>query len=109
MHAQHAGNVIMSAEAAAHHHQWLRERSADYGADVLQRIRGGLLIGATEYLHSQQMRALIQADFARAFERVSVILAATAPLVAPPIGRTHVAGGPLNLVPRAIANRVTVP
>ena len=108
-HAQVAGNVIMSTEAAAWHDTWLRERPGDYGADVLQRIRGGLLVRATEYLHSQQMRALIQQDFAHVFERVQVVLSPTVPLVAPPIGRTQEPGGPLNVVPRSIANRTTVP
>jgi aspartyl-tRNA(Asn)/glutamyl-tRNA(Gln) amidotransferase subunit A len=108
-HAQVAGNVIMSSEAAAWHAKWLRERPGDYGADVLQRIRGGLLVRATEYLHSQQMRALIQEDFLKAFEQVQVVLSPTVPLVAPPIGHTLEPGGPLNVVPRAIANRTTVP
>jgi aspartyl-tRNA(Asn)/glutamyl-tRNA(Gln) amidotransferase subunit A len=108
-HAQVAGNVIMSSEAAAWHATWLNERPQDYGADVLQRIRGGLLVRATEYLHSQQMRSLIQHDFADAFERVDVILAPTAPLVAPRIGHTFEPGGPLNIPPRQIANRATVP
>jgi aspartyl-tRNA(Asn)/glutamyl-tRNA(Gln) amidotransferase subunit A len=108
-HAQVAGNVLMSAEAAAWHATWLNERAHDYGADVLQRIRGGLLVRATEYLHSQQMRTLIQQDFAGAFERVQVVLAPTVPLVAPPIGRTQEPDGPLNLPPRSIANRTTVP
>ena len=108
-HAQVAGNVIMSSEAAAWHATWLRERPGDYGADVLQRIRGGLLVRATEYLHSQQMRALIQQDFAAAFQRVQVVLSPTVPLVAPPIGHTLEPGGPLNVVPRSIANRTTVP
>src|SRR5262249_43950786 len=61
-HAQIAGNVIMSTEAASWHATWLRERPQDYGADVLARIRGGLLIRAFEYLASQQMRTLIQQD-----------------------------------------------
>jgi aspartyl-tRNA(Asn)/glutamyl-tRNA(Gln) amidotransferase subunit A len=107
--AQTAGNVIMSAEAAAFHAEWLRERSVDYGSDVLQRIRGGFIISATDYLHSQQVRALVQQDFQSAFERVHVVVAPTVPLVAPPIGRTQVPGGALNMVPRAIANRTTVP
>src|SRR5207249_4636111 len=59
-HAQPAGNVIMSSEAAAWHQDWLRERPGDYGADVLLRIRGGLLVRATEYLQSQQLRTLVQ-------------------------------------------------
>ncbi len=107
--AQIAGNVIMSSEAAAWHHDWLRERPHEYGGDVLQRIRGGLLVRAIEYLHSQQMRTLIQQDFAHAFTRVDVVVGPTVPIVAPPIGRTFEPGGPLNLAPRSIANRTTVP
>src|SRR5439155_27078372 len=93
-HAQVAGNVIMSSEAAAWHATWLRERPRDYGADVLARIRGGLLVHATEYLHSQQMRTLIQQDFATAFEHLDVVVAPTVPLVAPLIGSTFEPGGP---------------
>jgi aspartyl-tRNA(Asn)/glutamyl-tRNA(Gln) amidotransferase subunit A len=108
-HAQVAGNVIMSSEAASWHATWLQERPADYGADVLARIRGGLLVRAAEYLASQQMRTLIQQDFAAAFAEVDVVVGPTAPIVAPPIGRTTEPGGPLNVAPRSIANRATVP
>jgi aspartyl-tRNA(Asn)/glutamyl-tRNA(Gln) amidotransferase subunit A len=108
-HAQVAGNIIMSSEAAAWHATWLRERPHDYGADVLTRIRGGLLVHATEYLHSQQMRTLIQQDFAAAFDQVDVVVGPTVPLVAPLIGRTFEPAGPLNVAPRSIANRTTVP
>jgi aspartyl-tRNA(Asn)/glutamyl-tRNA(Gln) amidotransferase subunit A len=108
-HAQVAGNVIMSTEAAAWHATWLRERSADYGADVLARIRGGQLIRAVDYLASQQMRTLVQDDFRQAFERVDVVIAPTVPLVAPPIGHTLEPRGRLNLPARSIANRATVP
>ncbi len=108
-HAQAAGNVIMSVEAAAWHERWLHERSADYGPDVLQRIRGGLLVQATEYLHAQQLRTLLQADFAAAFQRVDVVLGPTMPLVAPETGRTLEPSGAFNMAPRAIANRLTVP
>lgn len=108
-HAQVAGNVIMSTEAATWHASWLRERPSDYGADVLARIRGGLLVRAVDYLASQQMRTLIQQDFGAAFERVDVVVGPTCPLVAPVIGRTLEASGPLGVAPRSIANRATVP
>ena len=108
-HAQVAGNVIMSTEAASWHADWLRERPQDYGADVLQRIRGGQLIRAVDYLASQKTRALIQQDFATAFERVDVVVGPTVPLVAPAIGHTLDPSGPQNLPPRSIANRATVP
>ncbi len=99
----------MSSEAASWHATWLAERPGDYGSDVLARIRGGLLIRATEYLAAQQMRALIQQDFAGAFESVDVVVGPTVPLVAPRIGQTFEPQPPLNLAPRAIANRATVP
>ncbi|MGI9147700.1 MAG: amidase [Chloroflexota bacterium] len=108
-HAQVAGNAIMGSEGAAWHATWLRQRPHDYGPDVLQRFRTGLLIRATEYLHSQQMRTLVQQDFARAFERVDVVLGPTVPLVAPRIGHTFEPGGPFNMAPRTIANRITMP
>jgi aspartyl-tRNA(Asn)/glutamyl-tRNA(Gln) amidotransferase subunit A len=108
-HAQVAGNVLMSTEAAAWHATWLRERPQDYGADVLARIRGGLLVRGTEYLAAQQMRTLIQQDFRSAFQDVDVVVAPTVPLVAPQIGRTTEPSGPHNVAPRSIANRATVP
>jgi aspartyl-tRNA(Asn)/glutamyl-tRNA(Gln) amidotransferase subunit A len=109
-HAQMAGTAIMSSEAASWHAEWLRTRPQDYGADVLLRIRGGLLVRATEYLLAQQMRALIQADFAAAFGRgVQAIVAPTLPVVAPPIGKTSEAGGSFGLAPRSVITRTTVP
>src|SRR4030095_2376625 len=96
-------------DASACHHHGLRERRQDYGEDVLLRIRGGLLVRATEYLHAQQLRTLLQADFARAFEQVDVVLGPTMPHAAPSLGKTLEPSGAFNMPPRAIANRLTVP
>ena len=112
-HAQHAqmtGTAIMSSEAATWHAEWLRTRADEYGPDVLLRIRGGLLVRATEYLLAQQMRTLIQADFTAAFQRgVHAIVAPTLPMVAPRIGSTSQPGGSFNLAPRSVITRTTVP
>jgi aspartyl-tRNA(Asn)/glutamyl-tRNA(Gln) amidotransferase subunit A len=108
-HAQVAGNVIMSSEAAAWHAVWLRERPQDYGSDVLARIRGGRLLSAVDYLRAQQLRTLLQHDFAAAFEQVDVVVAPTMPLVAPTIGRTFEPDARLHAAPRSVANRLTVP
>ena len=108
-HAQAAANVIMSTEAAVQHATWLRERPQDYGADVLLRIRTGVLVRATEYLRSQQLRAVLQADFAAAFERVDAVVAPTMVLVAPEIGHTFEPTGSLGHVPRAVGSRLTAP
>jgi aspartyl-tRNA(Asn)/glutamyl-tRNA(Gln) amidotransferase subunit A len=109
-HAQMAGTAIMSSEAATWHAEWLRTRAADYGADVLLRIRGGLLVRATEYLLAQQMRTLVQSDFVSAFQRgIDAIVAPTLPVVAPRIGSTFQPGGSFNLAPRSVITRTTVP
>lgn len=104
-----AGLAIMSAEAASWHGSWLRDRADEYGADVLARIRGGLVCSATEYLAAQKMRTLLQQDFAAAFRTVDVIVTPTVPTSAPEIGKTFDRTEPLGLVPRAITNRDTVP
>ncbi|HKH67030.1 MAG TPA: amidase family protein, partial [Reyranella sp.] len=75
----------------------------------LLRIRTGLLVRATEYLRSHQLRALLQAEFGRAFERVDALLAPTMAIIAPEIGRTFEPCGPLGVVPRAIGSRLTAP
>jgi len=109
-HAQMAGTAIMSSESAAWHAEWLRSRPQDYGSDVLLRIRGGLLVRATEYLLAQQMRSLIQSDFTAAFERgVHVIVAPTLPVVAPRIGHNLEPGGSFGVAPRGVNTRTTVP
>jgi aspartyl-tRNA(Asn)/glutamyl-tRNA(Gln) amidotransferase subunit A len=108
-HAQSAGIAIMSSEGASWHGSWLHERAADYGRDVLERFRGGLLTRATDYLASQKMRTLLQQDFAAAFRQVDVILAPTVPTTAPEIGKTFEPRPPLDLAPRAINARATVP
>lgn len=108
-HAQATGNAIMSSEAASWHGDWLATRAADYGPDVLLRLRAGTVMLATDYLKAQKMRTLIQQDFAAAFERVDAIVSPTLPIVAPPIGRTLDALPGSSLVPRAITGRLTVP
>ena len=92
-----AGNVIMSSEAAAWHATWLRERPDDYGADVLAAHPGRPAVRAIEYLHSQQMRTLVQQDFATAFEqRGRGRRADGAAGARRRIGRTFEPGGPFN-------------
>ncbi|MBI5627744.1 MAG: Asp-tRNA(Asn)/Glu-tRNA(Gln) amidotransferase GatCAB subunit A, partial [Candidatus Rokubacteria bacterium] len=55
-----ASYAVLSPEAYAYHEAWLRERPADYGDDVRQRLRVGAFISAAEYLKGQQARALIR-------------------------------------------------
>ncbi len=91
--AQWAAQVISPAEAAARHHRWLRERPADFGADVRRRLAIGSLISATEYVTALRGRALIRRLWAEARRDVDVVVAPTTPVPAPKVGQTHISVG----------------
>ena len=70
---------------------YLRTRRAGFGTEVRRRVMLGtyaLSAGYYDayYLKAQKVRTLIARDFERAFERCDVIVSATAPTVAFPIG-----------------------
>ncbi len=55
-----ASSVTMHAEAAATHEPWLRQRPADYGADVLARLLAGMALTAADYARAQAIREAIR-------------------------------------------------
>ena len=68
-------------------HQYEASRRAGFGSEARRRIMlGGYLLGAgvydKYYYPAQQIRTLITEDYVRAFEKVDVILAPTAPRTA---------------------------
>ncbi|HLG50428.1 MAG TPA: amidase [Chloroflexota bacterium] len=102
-----ASSVIMSAEVTAAHERWLRERPADYGSDVRERIEAGLAISAGDYLRAQRLRRWIAEEMAEVLHTVDVLVCPTTPQVATPIAggvaALHdppptVAEGPFNLL-----------
>ncbi len=56
-------HVVMTAEAATLHGQWIRERPGDYGPQVKARIENGFGFSATQYLTAMQRRAQITGRF----------------------------------------------
>ena len=68
-----------------------RSRSEGFGNEVKRRIMIGTYVLSAGYydayyLKAQQIRRLITADFARAFEQVDIIVGPTSPFTAFPIG-----------------------
>ena len=68
-----------------------RSRGEGFGAEVKRRIMTGTYVLSAGYydayyLKAQRVRALINADFARAFESVDVLIGPTTPTPAFPIG-----------------------
>jgi aspartyl-tRNA(Asn)/glutamyl-tRNA(Gln) amidotransferase subunit A len=76
---------IISAEAAAYHQRWLRERPQDYGEDVRQRLLQGLLYPAVDYVNAQRARRWVRDGFLQTLEEVDVLLTPAVPTTAPPI------------------------
>ncbi|MBI2320550.1 MAG: amidase [Chloroflexi bacterium] len=94
VHAPMISNIVVEVEAAAVHEHLLRERLADYGVDVRNRLLAGFAISGLDYVRAQQARSRIIADVRDALERCDVLVGPTAPIAAPFIGQqTVVLGG----------------
>jgi aspartyl-tRNA(Asn)/glutamyl-tRNA(Gln) amidotransferase subunit A len=74
-----ASTAMLFAEAAAVHERWLRERPADYGADVLDRLRAGARLSATHYLKGQRARRMMLDEATRLLENVDVLVCPSVP------------------------------
>ncbi|WP_250866737.1 amidase [Caballeronia sp. INSB1] len=82
--------TIESAEPSTYHQKWLRERPADYGADVRALLEVGEMLLATHYLQAQRYRSVLRSEFIEAFKRVDVFICPTLPFTATPLGATKV-------------------
>jgi aspartyl-tRNA(Asn)/glutamyl-tRNA(Gln) amidotransferase subunit A len=69
--------VILSAEAAAVHEPWLRERPGDYAALTRRRLLPGMLLSAVDYVQAQRRRAELAAAVEGAFREVDLLLCAS--------------------------------
>lgn len=90
VYAAAVSSAIMLSEAASFHADWVRGRPADYGADVLTRLRIGMAITAQEYTDAQRFRRLIAGEMLAEMgsQGVDLLVAPTIPAVA-----TTIAGG----------------
>ena len=76
--------AVLSVDAATFHHERLRERPQDFGADVLQRLRAGEQISGTDTARARRAQAEIRREWIRILDDVDVILTPTTPIPAPP-------------------------
>lgn len=82
--------VIDTAETTAFHDTQFRLHADSYGDDVRLLVECGMIPSAVDYLHAQQIRALVRDEFRRAFTEVDVIASPTLPIRTPRIGETTV-------------------
>lgn len=105
-----AGAMIISAEAAALHGNWLRTRPQDYSAQVRARLEPGLAIPAAAYIDSLRLRGVALDAFCRAvFSKVDVLHAPVVAFQTPTIAETDVGGGPKLPALMAQVTRLTRP
>jgi len=87
-------NVVLKAEAANIHAEWLRERPEAYSREVRTRLLGGLLIPAPRYLQALRLRAVKLREFCdTVFARCDVLHTPALPIEVPAITATDAAVG----------------
>jgi aspartyl-tRNA(Asn)/glutamyl-tRNA(Gln) amidotransferase subunit A len=85
-----ASTAVLAPEAYAYHERWLKERPAEYGADVRERLRVGAFISGPDYVNGQRARALIRNDVDTALHNLDVLIAPTTPIAATTVGAGEV-------------------
>lgn len=85
-----ANQLVMLPEAATFHLPWLRERLAEYGADVRARLLAGLFLPPTAHVTGLRAQRWYRQRLAAVFERVDLLAAPAMPVLPPPIGADEV-------------------
>jgi aspartyl-tRNA(Asn)/glutamyl-tRNA(Gln) amidotransferase subunit A len=105
-----AATMIISAEAAALHGNWLRERPQDYSAQVRARLETGLGVPAAAYIDSLRLRGVaLRAFCEKVFSKVDALHAPVIGIETPTIAESDVGGGPKMAALLAQITRLTRP
>jgi aspartyl-tRNA(Asn)/glutamyl-tRNA(Gln) amidotransferase subunit A len=92
-HAVLASSIIIGAEGAAYHYEWLRTAAEQYGEDVRLRLKQGALLPAAAYFKAQRLREAIRRELDATLTSVDVLLTPTLPIATPTIDRCTVTPG----------------
>lgn len=88
-----ASRVIVLAEAIAFHDHHLKRNPGGYGPIVRSRLEGGYQLSAMQYVRAEEQRVMLIAACAELFRNTDLLVGATLPVSAPPIGTQTVALG----------------
>ena len=69
--------IVISAEPAATHREWIRDRLQDYGHDSRIGLLTGSLIPAQAYYKAQRIRSLVRQQVHEALEKYDVLVLPT--------------------------------
>ncbi len=105
-----AAIMIIGAEAAAMHGNWLRTRPQDYSPQVRARLEQGMVVPAAAYIDSLRLRGVALREFCdKVFSKVDVLHAPVVAFQTPGIAETDVGGGPKMAALLAQVTRLTRP
>ncbi len=82
--AARAIGAMLVADAAAYHQKNVADHEDLFDAGVLQRLKGGLGLGAVAYANARRVQAELIASLRRLFRDVDLLVLPTTPTVAPP-------------------------
>ncbi len=106
-HALHAAYTafyaILATEASAIHEPWMRARPEDYGRPTREALARGYFVSGVDYVNARRERARVERALDVMLESVDVLVTATLPRTAPPIGE------PMSREPRLAWNRMVAP
>jgi len=81
--------LVMKAEGAANHMEWMRARPDDYTPEVRHRLQAGFFVPATDYIQALKLRGHFLREFSRvAFGSVDLLLTPVLRGVVPTIAET---------------------
>ena len=105
-----AAVMIIAAEAAAAHANWMRTRPQDYSDQVRARLELGLAVPATAYLESLRLRGVALQQFSAAvFAKADFLHAPTVSFQTPTLAETDVGGGQTMMRVMNTITRLTRP
>ena len=105
-----AGTLIIGAEAASIHGNWLRTRPQDYSEQLRGRLEQGLAVPATAYIDALRLRGPALAEFcAGVLSKVDLLHAPVVAFQTPTVEETDIGGGERAVKLLANVTRLTRP
>jgi len=81
--AAQANGLMVTSEAAAFHQERVKNRSEDFGIDVLKRLLTGAAYTSTEYILARHTQTLVKRQMDAFFKRFDLLILPTTPVLAP--------------------------
>jgi aspartyl-tRNA(Asn)/glutamyl-tRNA(Gln) amidotransferase subunit A len=100
-------SIIISCEAASCYETSLEKHPDAFSNWARARMTAGSLISAVDYIQAQRARMKITKEYLHLFKKIDVIVTATTPITAPPIGASTVQYDGKVVSPNSVFLRLT--